>query len=195
MSRSPRLLLASSSPRRLALLRQIHLMPAMLPVDIDESVMADELPEDYVRRLALAKAQAGQARAGDAEAWVLAADTTVVAGGQILGKPTSFADAQRIWALLPAPDHCVYTAIAVMHGKYIEVEVVSTRVEFLPIPEADQIAYWDSDEPKDKAGAYAVQGRAAQYVKSLHGSYTNVVGLPLAETVALLRRANYPLWE
>ena len=195
MSRLPRLLLASSSPRRLALLRQIHLMPAVLPVDVDESVLAGEAPEDYVRRLALAKAQAGQARAGDADAWVVAADTTVVAGGQILGKPSSFADAQRIWALLPSPDHCVYTGIAVMHGDHIEVEVVSTRVEFLLIPEADQLAYWNSDEPKDKAGAYAVQGRAAQYVKSLHGSYTNVVGLPLAETVALLRRANYPLWE
>ena len=195
MSRLPRLLLASSSPRRLALLRQIHLMPAVLPVDVDESVLEGEAPEAYVRRLALAKAQAGRTRADDAEAWVVAADTTVVAGGQILGKPTSFADAQRIWALLPSPDHCVYTGIAVMHGDHIEVEVVSTRVEFLLIPEADQLAYWNSDEPKDKAGAYAVQGRAAQYVKSLHGSYTNVVGLPLAETVALLRRANYPLWE
>lgn len=195
MSRAPRLLLASSSPRRLALLRQINLLPAVLPVDIDESVLPDELPEAYVRRLALAKAQAGQDRAGDADAWVLAADTTVVAGGQILGKPTSYADAQRIWALLPSPDHCVYTGIALMHGEHIEVDVISTRIEFLAIPEAEQLAYWGSDEPKDKAGAYAIQGRAAQYVKSVHGSYTNVVGLPLAETVALLRRANYPLWE
>lgn len=192
MSHASSLLLASASPRRLALLRQINVKPKVFPVDIDETVLADELPEVYVRRLALAKAHAGQARAGDVNAWVLAADTTVVAGGQILGKPTSLADAQRMWALLPSPDHCVYTAIAVIHGEYTEIEVVSTRVEFLPIPEVDQIAYWHSDEPKDKAGAYAVQGRAAQYVKSLHGSYTNVVGLPLAETVALLRRANYP---
>lgn len=195
MSRSSRLLLASSSPRRLALLRQIHLLPAVLPVDIDESVLANEPSEAYVRRLALAKAQAGQARAGDADAWVLAADTTVVAGGQILGKPSSYADAQRIWALLPSPDHIVHTGIAVRHGDYVDVEVISTRIEFLAIPEAEQAAYWDSDEPKDKAGAYAIQGLAAQYVKAVHGSYTNVVGLPLAETVALLRRANYPLWE
>lgn len=195
MNRPARLLLASSSPRRLALLRQVHLLPAVLPVDIDESVLPNEPPEVYVRRLALAKAQAGQARAGDADAWVLAADTTVVAGGEVLGKPSSFADAQRMWALLASPDHCVYTGIALIHGDHVEVDVVSTRIEFLAIPLADQQAYWDSDEPKDKAGAYAIQGRAAQYVKSLHGSYTNVVGLPLAETIALLRRAHYPLWE
>ncbi len=195
MSNSPRLLLASSSPRRLALLRQAHLSPVVLPVDVDESVRDGESPLDYVQRLALAKAHAGQARADDPQAWVLAADTTVVAGGEILGKPESLADAQRIWALLPSADHCVHTAIAVMHGGQVEVEVVTTRVEFLAIPEADQVAYWDSDEPKDKAGAYAIQGYAALYVKSIHGSYTNVVGLPLAETVALLRRTGYPLWE
>lgn len=193
-----RLLLASTSPRRLELLRQIGLRPEVLRVDIDESVRPGEAAADYVLRLARAKAEAGRAQAeaaGYGPAWVLAADTTVLAGGEILGKPASLDDARRIWALLPSPDHQVLTGVALVHGDRILSRVVSTAVDFLPIPAPEQEAYWASGEPQDKAGGYAIQGRAALYVAGIRGSYSNVVGLPLAETAALLRQADHPLWE
>lgn len=188
------LFLASTSPRRLDLLRQIGLQPRVLPVAVDESVRAGESAATYVERLARAKAEAGAAFPETADAWVLAADTTVMAAGRILGKPASLAEAREIWACLTQPDHQVLTGIALLHGGVISSQVVCTQVSFAGIPEAEQRLYWASGEPQDKAGGYAIQGRAALYVQGISGSYSNVVGLPLAETAALLRAAGYPLW-
>lgn len=190
------LYLASASPRRADLLRQIGITARCLPADVDESLQAGESACDYVRRLAVAKAETVAMRLAHVREpiWVLAADTTVVAGGEILAKPESFNDAKRIWQHLQAPDHRVLTGIALWHGGKVVQHVVSTKVDFAGIPEAEQRAYWDSGEPQDKAGAYAIQGRAALYIRGIEGSYSNVVGLPLAETAALLRQADYPLW-
>jgi len=190
------LYLASASPRRADLLRQIGVTARCLPADIDESLIPGESAVDYVQRLAVAKAETVAARLHHIRepVWVLAADTTVVAGGEILSKPQSFTDAKRIWQHLTAPDHCVLTGIALWHDGLVVPRVVSTRVDFIGIPDAEQRAYWESGEPQDKAGAYAIQGRAALYIRGIEGSYSNVVGLPLAETAALLRQADYPLW-
>lgn len=190
----PMLFLASTSPRRLDLLRQIGLQPRVLPVAVDESVLPGESASAYVERLARAKAQAGAAFPETADAWILAADTTVMASGQILGKPASLAEAKRIWACLSAPDHQVLTGIALLHRGVVSSQVVSTQVRFSGIPDDEQPLYWASGEPQDKAGGYAIQGRAALYVQGISGSYSNVVGLPLAETAALLRASGYPLW-
>jgi len=178
------------------LLRQIGITARCLPADVDESVHVGESALDYVQRLAVAKAQTVAARLGHIHEpiWVLAADTTVLAGGEILAKPANFSDATRIWQHLKEPDHCVLTGIALWHAGVIAQRVVTTKVDFTGIPEEEQRAYWDSGEPQDKAGAYAIQGRAALYIRGIEGSYSNVVGLPLAETAALLRQANYPLW-
>lgn len=190
-----RLHLASRSPRRQALLRQIGIEPVLLAVEVDERPRPGEPPAAYVRRLAADKAQAGAAGLSGAEpAWVLAADTTVYAGGQILGKPASLAEAQHMWSLLPSADHQVMTGVALWHDGAVQTTVVCTRVVFTPMPLADQLRYWATGEPQDKAGGYAIQGRAALYVQRIEGSYSNVVGLPLAETAALLRAADFPLW-
>lgn len=186
--------LASSSPRRLALLQQIGLHPRVLPVSVDETVLSDESPETCVVRLARDKVLAGAAIA-PSSGWVLAADTVVVAGGRQFGKPASLAEAREMWACLPAPDHRVLTGVALWHAGEIREALVSTAVDFMPIPEAEQHAYWASGEPQDKAGGYAIQGRAALYVRGIRGSYSNVVGLPLAETADLLRASHFPLWE
>lgn len=190
------LYLASASPRRADLLRQIGITARCLPADVDESLHTGESACDYVQRLALAKAETVAARLGHIREpiWVLAADTTVFAAGEILAKPESFTDAKRIWSHLQASDHCVLTGIALWHDGVVLQRVVSTSVDFAGIPEAEQRAYWESGEPQDKAGGYAIQGRAALYIRGIEGSYSNVVGLPLAETAALLRQANYPLW-
>lgn len=189
------LYLASQSPRRLALLQQIGLQPTLLAVAVDEQPLPSEAVADYVRRLAIDKALAGAALLSrQTPAWVLAADTTVFAGGEILGKPASLAEAQRMWALLPSPDHQVLTGVALWHDGIVHVNVVSTRVVFAPMPAEEQVRYWATGEPQDKAGGYAIQGRAALYVQRIEGSYSNVVGLPLAETADLLRAARFPLW-
>lgn len=190
------LYLASASPRRADLLRQIGITARCLPADVDESLRSGESAGDYVQRLALAKAETVAARLGHIREpiWVLAADTTVFASGEILAKPESFMDAKRIWSHLQASDHCVLTGIALWHDGVVLQRVVSTRVDFAGIPEPEQRAYWETGEPQDKAGGYAIQGRAALYIRGIEGSYSNVVGLPLAETAALLRQANYPLW-
>lgn len=189
------LFLASSSPRRLALLQQIGIHPVVHAVSIDESVLPGETPAAYVERLARAKVLAAASDIARPSAYVLAADTTVSAAGEILGKPTDYSDACRIWSLLPSPDHCVLTGVALWHDGQVETRVVSTAVSFRPIPEEDRLAYWQSGEPADKAGGYAIQGRAALYVKAIHGCYSNVVGLPLSETAELLARHQFPFRE
>lgn len=180
----PPLFLASTSPRRRELLQQVGLEFSVLKVDVDESVREGERPADYVLRLAREKALAGLAQA--AEGVVIAADTTVVVDDEVLGKPASEVEAMYMWRRLSGRTHQVLTGVAVGDTRHVETVAVSTRVHFRAITQAEMHAYWQSGEPGDKAGGYAIQGRGAVFVDAIEGSYSNVVGLPLSETAALL---------
>lgn len=180
----PPLFLASTSPRRRELLQQVGLEFSVLKVDVDESVQGGERPADYVLRLAREKALAGLAQA--AEGVVIAADTTVVVDDEVLGKPASEVEAIHMWQRLSGRMHQVLTGVAVGDARRVETVAVSTRVHFRALTQAEMHAYWQSGEPGDKAGGYAIQGRGAVFVDAIEGSYSNVVGLPLAETAALL---------
>ncbi|WP_295887001.1 nucleoside triphosphate pyrophosphatase [uncultured Thiohalocapsa sp.] len=182
-----RLILASRSPRRRALLAQIGLSVTVRSADVDETQRAGEAPADYVLRIALAKARAahGALAATEAQAPVLAADTAVICDDQIFGKPADAADAARMLALLSGREHQVLTGVALL-GAAERVRLSSTRVRFRNISAAEAAAYWASGEPQDKAGGYAVQGLGAVFVAGLEGSWSGVVGLPLFETAELL---------
>lgn len=177
-------MLASASPRRAELLRQIGIKFRVEPADIDESIVAGEQPIDLVERLARQKASCKMA----SNSLVLAADTVVFGDDSILGKPRDRDDAIDMLARLSNRVHQVVTAICVADGASMITEVVTTSVTLRPISEAEAMVYWDSGEPRDKAGGFAIQGLGAVFVKNIQGSYSNVVGLPLFETAALLRR-------
>ena len=184
-SSQPRLLLASGSPRRRELLEQIGVAHRAMPVDIDEATRAGELPEDFVRRLALEKAQAGWARdASDLP--VLGSDTVVVHDGHIMGKPGDRDDGIAMLARLAGQTHRVLTAVAMVEGERREVRLSESLVSFRPMAEAELVAYWETGEPADKAGAYAIQGLGAVFIERLEGSFSGVMGLPVFETAALL---------
>ncbi|MFW1858162.1 Maf family nucleotide pyrophosphatase [Acinetobacter defluvii] len=180
-----KLILASSSPRRKELLQQLGLTFDILSPDIDESVLEHENVDHYVRRLAETKAQTVLASQPDAV--VLAADTSVVLEQKILGKPESKQHAFEIWSLLSAQVHEVLTGVCVATATHRESIVVRTQVAFQKLSLDDMERYWATGEPIGKAGAYAIQGIAAQYIPRIEGSYSNVVGLPLHETVQLLK--------
>jgi septum formation protein len=183
------LYLASASPRRRELLAQVGIVALVLPQDVDESVRADERPDSYVRRLACNKALAALADARRRLPLpVLAADTTVVCEGRILGKPATREEAHSMLALLSGRTHHVLTAIALTAGAEPEVELVDTSVQFRALDRAEIDAYWATGEPRDKAGAYGVQGLGARFVSRIEGSYSGVMGLPLFETLQLLAR-------
>jgi len=179
--------LASASPRRQELLRQLGLHFDVRPADIAEQAWPGEAPADYARRIALEKARAAQTRLDDGLP-VMGADTDVVLDGQILGKPRDRDDALAILAALSGREHEVYSAVAIVQGARAEVLLSVTRVQFGPISPDAAARYWDTGEPADKAGAYGIQGLGAQFVKGLSGSYSGVVGLPLFETTELLLR-------
>lgn len=174
----PRLVLASASPRRAELLRAAGYTFSIDVADLDESVQAGELPEAYVRRLAIAKARCVVVR--HPESVVLGADTTVVVDGEILGKPTDAADAARMIARLGGRPHLVHTGLAAARGTRVCSEVATTTVWFGAIGPADIAAYVASGEPMDKAGAYGIQGAAARFVARIEGDYDTVVGLSMA---------------
>jgi septum formation protein len=181
------LYLASASPRRRELLRQIGVAFRLLGTSVDETPLPGEAPLDHVSRLAAAKAQAGwEASREPADAPILAADTVVVLDGEILGKPKDGEDAQRMLLRLSARTHEVLTAVALRTTAGTKMRVSRSLVTFRTILPAEAKAYWDSGEPSDKAGGYAVQGRAAIFIADLHGSYSGVMGLPLFETAELL---------
>jgi len=183
----PRILLASASPRRSELLRQVGITHAVQPVDIDESVRNGEAPSAYVLRLAEAKAAALWQRLGPAERRpVLAADTTVALEGEIFGKPGSLAEARTMLGRLSGRTHEVHTAIAVLHAGGAAARVNSSSVTFRELARAEIDWYWHTGEPADKAGGYAVQGRAAAFISHIAGSYSGIMGLPLYETWELL---------
>ena len=183
----PRILLASASPRRAALLRQVGIAHAVRPVDVDESVRAGEAPAAYVLRLAEAKAAAlwRQLAPGERRP-VLAADTTVALEGEIFGKPATLAEARAMLGRLSGRTHAVHTAIALLHAQGSAARVSSSTVTFRELTPAEIDWYWHTGEPADKAGGYAVQGRAAAFISHIAGSYSGIMGLPLFETWELL---------
>lgn len=177
------LVLASSSPRRADLLSSVGLEFEVEPANVDETPHPGEAPSEYVRRVALDKARAvaGPGR------FVLAADTTVDLDGEILAKPSDNADARRMLSRLSGMDHFVHTGVAVCAGLQPAcIEVVTTAVRFTDLSPEVIDWYVATGEAADKAGAYAIQGRAAAFVESVDGSVTNVIGLPLAQTLHLL---------
>ena len=188
-----RLILASASPRRSELLKQLGVEFSCIPADIDESRLPKEKPEDYVRRVASEKAQVVAAAHSDncenSEDWaVLAADTSVVLDDDVLGKPVDHFDGLAMLARLNGRQHSVLTAICLqLPSGDSHSEVVETKVEFLQLTREQCEAYLATDEPWDKAGGYAIQGLAGAFVRSIRGSYSNVVGLPLSESWQLLR--------
>ena len=187
MSVRPRLVLASASPRRLALLAQIGVTPdEVIATDVDETPLKGETPRLHALRLARAKAQA----ISDAAAIVLAADTVVAVGRRILPKAETESQARQCLALLSARSHRVYTAIAV-RGKNAQIRerLAETRVAFKRLSAEEIDAYIACGEWRGKAGGYAVQGLAARYITSIIGSYSSVVGLPLYETALMLDAA------
>jgi septum formation protein len=183
----PQIALASSSPRRRELLAQLGVNYQLVKADIDESVLSGESPTLYVQRLALAKARAGLARLSS-NMPVLGADTIVVAGDAILGKPLDFADFRQTMQLLSGRCHQVMTAVALVDARRQLQQLVCTEVCFRPLTDDEISAYWASGEPQDKAGGYGIQGLAAKFVQRINGSYTAVVGLPLCETEQLLQQ-------
>lgn len=195
MSDSPPVYLASRSPRRRELLRQVGVACRVLPVDVDETPLGGEPPAGYVARLARAKSEAGLravAEQGLAPGLVIGADTCVVAGGEILGKPGNRQAGLAMLARLAGATHEVLTGVCVAGGRRRLEAVSESRVTFAPLSEAERQAYWESGEPLGKAGAYAIQGLAGAFVTRLEGSYSGVVGLPLHETVRALRALGLP---
>lgn len=183
--------LASASPRRSALLEQIGVAHRVQPVDVDEAALGGEPPDRYVRRLAVLKAetlwrQLGQKLAAAQRQPVLGADTAVVLDDHILGKPRDEQDCLRMLGLLSARTHQVFTAVALCASDGCQSRVNVSDVTFRKLAEDEIRRYWRSGEPAGKAGAYAVQGRAALFIERIAGSYSGIMGLPLFETGELL---------
>lgn len=186
MPATARLILASASPRRRELLATLGVDFHCQPADIDESVRPGEAPLDYVRRMATEKAAVvAQAQSANAYA-VLAADTTVVLDGEILGKPVNHDDGLHTLSRLSGRRHRVITALCLSTQAKTSLRAVSTDVQFVPLTQQVCKTYLATEEPWDKAGSYAIQGLGGAFVSEIRGSYSNVVGLPLAETWELL---------
>lgn len=189
MNRIHSIVLASGSPRRRELLAQLAVDFEVLVTDVDESLIGGESPRDYVLRLARAKALAGFALAGG-RLPALGSDTIVLLDGEILGKPESRAEAVKMLKRLSGRTHQVYSAVALAIDADTVLDALNiTAVTFAEMPAAWIGRYCQTDEPMDKAGAYAVQGGTGQYISRIDGSYSGVMGLPLFETAGLLRRA------
>ncbi len=190
---TPQLYLASRSPRRQELLQQIGVAYRLIDIEVDESPRAGESPREYVLRVSQDKALAGQkVRQGGEYLPVLAADTCVVVAGRMLGKPRDRQEGLWMLQQLSGSTHEVYTAVALAAAS-LESRLSVSQVSFRPLSLRECEAYWASGEPADKAGAYGIQGLAAQFIRELRGSYSGVMGLPLYETAELLRQAGIEL--
>ena len=187
------IILASASPRRMELLDQIKVTYNVHPVDIDETPLPDEIPLDYVLRLAAEKSAACLAQL-NTKTPVLAADTAVILGCAIMGKPKDQDDALAMLAQLSGKTHEVYSAIS-LRGREHSQAVSITEVTFRRLTEREMLYYWHSGEPVDKAGSYAIQGMGGMFVESIKGSFSGVVGLPLFETAELLSRQGIELFK
>lgn len=184
-----KLILASASPRRRELLTSIGLDFEVIPSHIPEKRIGGEHAGDYVQRLSRDKASAVASRHPDR--WVLAADTTVLIGEELLEKPVDGADARRMLTLIAGTTHRVFTGVTLQHlaSSWLETEVCESEVTMTALDARDIEWYVETGEPLDKAGAYAVQGIGSMFIESIRGSYTNVVGLPLALLFRMLRKA------
>lgn len=179
--------LASASPRRRELLEQIGVRYALLKVDVPEQRDPNESPDEYVLRVALAKARAGRnTLASDDVVPVLGADTEVVLDGEVLGKPRDRDDAIAMLKKLAGREHLVLSGVALIGADEEHSRLSVSHVRFRPIGDDEALAYWHTGEPADKAGGYGIQGRAAMFIERLDGSYSGVMGLPLFETTQLL---------
>lgn len=190
----PDFILASASPRRRELLQQIGCHFLVSPGDINETVLTGELPEDYVNRMALQKALSGWHTDQNKILPVLGADTAVVLGDKIFGKPSDQEDAVSILLQLSGKTHRVLSSVAMVRGDKQQVVLSETQVTFRLLECDECHRYWQTGEPSDKAGAYAIQGLGAAFVTSINGSYSGVVGLPLAETCTLLNAFDISWW-
>ena len=197
-----RIYLASRSPRRRELLHQIHVNFEILlfrsglreDVEVNEDLVAGESPENYVQRVAQAKAWAGVERICSRRLMphpVLSADTTIELEGRIIGKPENPEHAEQILAQLSGRAHQVLTAVAVADAERIEHRLCVSQVRFRPLDAVEIRRYVSTGEPMDKAGAYAIQGRAGMFISEMHGSYSGIMGLPLYETATLLAKFGY----
>ena len=188
------LTLASASPRRAEILAQIGVNFRASPAEIDETPKSNESAVDYVQRMALEKVN----RVLKTESYskpVLGSDTTVVFDSIILGKPQDADDATRMLSMLSGSTHQVLTAVVVSDGTECQSLLSKTEVRFRTISIKECQTYWQTGEPQDKAGAYAIQRYGAVFVESIRGSYSGVVGLPIAETTQLLQQFNIPIWQ
>lgn len=188
------LVLASASPRRRELLRQIGVAFTPVAVGVAEKRAPGETPESYVRRLALDKARAGLERLGQG-AVVLGADTLGELDGQVLEKPVDQSHAAQMLKAMSGRTHRVLSAVALTDGRKERVAMSVTEVTFRRLSDEEIARYWHTGEPRDKAGGYAIQGRGAVFVESIRGSYSAVVGLPLELTQRLLAEYNIPVWN
>ena len=184
------LVLASASPRRRELLTAMGVPFSVSSSEIDESCLAEEAATDLVQRLAKNKALAVSHLLESPDTAVLSADTIVFKDNEVFGKPGDQQQAFDTWRRLSNTDHQVATAVYLLHGDREWFECVTTDVTFVSLSEPEMQHYWDSGEPRDKAGGYAIQGLASAWVKLIHGSYSNVVGLPLREVNKLLKNIN-----
>jgi septum formation protein len=184
--------LASASPRRRELLTQIGVQYVVTVPHVDETPAPGERPHDYVQRISRSKAEV--VWSNDRSLPVLSADTTVVLDGTMFGKPADRAEAMDMLARLSGRTHDVLTAVAVAHAGGLGIRMSVSEVRFRTLTAEECADYWETGEPRDKAGGYAIQGLAAVFVESMTGSYSGVMGLPLFETAALLREAGVPTW-
>ena len=190
---SVQIILASASPRRMELLDQIKVAYNVHPVDLDESPLPNEVPLDYVQRLAAEKSAVCVAQL-KTKLPVLAADTAVILRSVIMGKPKDQDDALSMLTQLSGKTHQVYSAIS-LRGREHSQAVSITEVTFRRLTELEMLYYWHSGEPVDKAGSYAIQGMGAMFVESIKGSFSGVVGLPLFETAELLSKQGIELFK
>ena len=189
----PILVLASSSEQRKALLQQIGIDPLCIAAAIDETPQTNERASDYVQRLAIEKCNVVFEQ--KPQAIVVAADTTISVDDKIIGKPENLAECIDTLSLLSDATHKVFTGVAVASNSELRTFVCETLVDFRPISKDEMKAYWNTGEPLGKAGSYGIQGSGAIFVRALHGSYSNVVGLPLHEVSEQLRFFGYPVLD
>ena len=188
------LILASASPRRAEILQQIGVDFQIAPADIDETPMLQESPVAYVQRMAQEKMQHVIDTVAGSSTAVLGADTSVVLGSKIYGKPKNQQEAMAMLAALSGKTHQVLTAVAMGNKQRCVLKLSATDVMFRELDPKECLDYWNTGEPLDKAGSYAIQGLGAVFVEKISGSFSGVVGLPIEQTAQLLRTFNVPIW-
>lgn len=185
------LYLASQSPRRADLLQQIGVKFETVNAPIEEVALPNESAHSFVQRMAIEKALSGFQKLAGQQIWVLGGDTLVKLDDQVLGKPRNEADGYKMLRLLSGKTHQVFSAIALVCDGVVHSKTSITKVTFKHLTDTEIKSYWASNEPKDKAGSYAIQGLGAKFVKSIEGSYSGVIGLPLYELEQLLIQTNF----